>query len=273
MALLVNLLIETPEIKRRTNRFLALIKKEQVTIGKLQNIVADIGDELIAIKAALDLTGEKTAWIRWLQSVDCPRRTASRYMSMGRLRKKMGQRWPIFLSLETACLYLLTMLTDEQLENLEPDTMLYDPETKERKPMKEMQQRELERSLRAFRKKKLVRTLATMAKRLKAMSKEIKEIARRKDEIPDAWETFQINTQRHFKMDGAQSTDDMTKEQFAKVSIAHAKQDAQKWAQIQRQSGKLKGTSKQAMVGAIESQRLAVLKTWPAWAKPVKGKT
>ncbi len=56
-------------------------------------------------------------------------------MSVARLRQKMGQHWPIFLSMETICLSLLAMLTDGQLENLEPDTVLYDPETKERKPM------------------------------------------------------------------------------------------------------------------------------------------
>ena len=78
-----------PEIRRHTQRILALQKRERQTRQKLGQIAAEIGAELIVAKEALDKTPDKTAWLRWLKNhVHYSVKTARNYMSVARFAKK-----------------------------------------------------------------------------------------------------------------------------------------------------------------------------------------
>ena len=57
-----------PAIKRHTERILALQEEERQTRIKLGSVIAAIGAELLAVKAALDQLSNKTAWLRWLKT-------------------------------------------------------------------------------------------------------------------------------------------------------------------------------------------------------------
>ncbi len=79
-----------PEIRRRTERILALQREEQQTRKRLGEIIAAIGAELIAVKAALDRLSSKTAWQRWLKDhVHYSIKTAQNYMSVARFGSSM----------------------------------------------------------------------------------------------------------------------------------------------------------------------------------------
>ena len=86
-----------PEIQRHTQRILALQKEERQTRERLGRIVAEIGAELIAAKAALDKTTDKTAWLRWLKDrVHYSVATAENYMRVARFAKKNRKRLRFF---------------------------------------------------------------------------------------------------------------------------------------------------------------------------------
>ncbi len=56
---------------------------------KLARIAVKMGDEYIAIKADIDRSDDKTAWLRWLKKhVRYSKITAERYMRVSRLVKK-----------------------------------------------------------------------------------------------------------------------------------------------------------------------------------------
>ena len=139
-----------PEIQRRTERILALREEERQTRQKLGGIIAAIGAELIATKEALDRTPDKTAWQRWLREhVHYSIETAQNYMSVARFAEKNGNV-SVFFDLDPSVLYRVAALPDEIAATLTPDTLLTDPRTGRKTPLKEMSARSLDRALDAL---------------------------------------------------------------------------------------------------------------------------
>ena len=102
-----------PEVRRHTDRILALREEERETRGKLGSIIAAIGAELIAVKEALDKTPDKTAWQRWLKEhVHYSAETAQNYMSVARFAEKNGSA-SVFLGLDPTVLYRIAALPDK----------------------------------------------------------------------------------------------------------------------------------------------------------------
>lgn len=100
-------LLADPEIRRRTERILALQREEEQTRKRLGEIIAAIGAELIAVKAALDRLSGKTAWQRWLKDhVHYSLETAQNYMSVARFAEKNGSD-SVFFDLDPTALYRL----------------------------------------------------------------------------------------------------------------------------------------------------------------------
>jgi len=94
-----------PEIRRHTQRILALQKEERQTREQLGRIVAEIGAELIAAKAALDRLANKTAWLRWLKEhVHYSVTTAENYMRVARFARKFASACEFFV-LDPTVLY------------------------------------------------------------------------------------------------------------------------------------------------------------------------
>ena len=98
-----------PEIQRHTERILALREEERQTRQKLGSIIAAIGAELIAVKAALDKLSAKTAWLRWLKNhVHYSAKTAQNYMSVARFAEKT-KALSFFLELDPTVLYRIAV--------------------------------------------------------------------------------------------------------------------------------------------------------------------
>lgn len=115
-------------IATKTDEFFALRKKELAAAKTLAGRMAAVGRKLIEIKDALDRGPDKTAWMEWLKSQaararreDLPAmsdRTARNYMALARFAQDFGNRLPIFLHLEPACLYPLLTLGEDDLAEL-----------------------------------------------------------------------------------------------------------------------------------------------------------
>ncbi len=116
-------LLADPEIRRRTERILALQREEEQTRKRLGEIVAAIGAELIAVKAALDKLSDKEAWLRWLKDhVHYSADTAQRYMQVARFAK--NRNVAVFSERDPSALYRLAALPDAIAATLTPDTLL-----------------------------------------------------------------------------------------------------------------------------------------------------
>ncbi|MBI3554573.1 MAG: hypothetical protein HY077_18930 [Elusimicrobia bacterium] len=140
--------LDTPEIRRHTERLLALKEKERQAQANLAFVIADIGDELIATKKALDKTSDKTAWLRWLSdNVNFARHTASNYMSVARLRGKWASAFPKFARLGPTALYLIASLPDDALAKLAQDPRLPSPKTGALTPLDQLSSRDLQKAL------------------------------------------------------------------------------------------------------------------------------
>ncbi len=144
--------LDTPEVQRRTRRVLALKEKERGAQARLADIVADIGDELAATKAALDRTADKTAWLRWLKDhVQFVVQSADNYMRVSGLRKKLPSAFKKFARLGSTALYLIAALPDALIAKLAADPRLPSPETGELTPLDKMSSRDLTLALEILR--------------------------------------------------------------------------------------------------------------------------
>lgn len=151
--------LDTPEIRRRTQRVLALKDKARGAQKQLSEITADIGDELIAAKAALAKNSDKTAWLRWLKDhVQFERSTAENAMTLARLRKRFPNVWESFAAFPPSDLYLIAVLPDEILQNLTPKTQLPTAPGGPSKAIEDMSARELRRALELLRGRKPSKT-------------------------------------------------------------------------------------------------------------------
>jgi hypothetical protein len=222
-------LLSDPEIRRHTERILALREEERQTRKKLGGIIAAIGAELIAVKAALDKLSGKTAWLRWLKDhVHYSTDTAERYMQVARFAEKFRSAAEFF-SLEPTILYRLVALPDAIAATLTPDTPLTDPKTGRQTPLKDMSTRELDRAL-------------------------------------DALEGKAAPTQPKAPP-GDVTLTGTTREEFAADALRIMGRLSAQMPDIRGRKGSLTGDSKQRVLAAIESLRRIVLK-WPAWATP-----
>jgi hypothetical protein len=222
-----------PEIRRRTERILALQREEQQTRKRLGEIVAAIGAELIAVKAALDRLSSKTAWQRWLKDhVHYSLETAQNYMSVARFAEKNGNV-SVFFDLNPSVLYRLAAVPDASAAKLAPDTLLTDPKTGRQKTLKDMSYRELDRALDALE----GRTAPEKPKRLS----------------------------------GEVTLSGDTREAFAADALRIMGRLSEQMTDIRGLKGSLTGDSKQRVLAAIEGLRRIVLK-WPAWAVPATRK-
>ncbi len=222
-------LLSDPEIRQHTERILALREEERQTREKLGGIIAAIGAELIAVKAALDKLSGKTAWLRWLKGhVHYSVKTAERYMLVARFSKKFDSAVEFF-DLDPTVLYRIAALPDAIAATLTPDTPLTDPKTGRQTPLKDMSTRELDRAL-------------------------------------DALEGKAAPTQPKAPP-GDVTLTGTTREEFAADSLRIMGRLSEQMTDIRGRKGALTGDSKQRVLAAIESLRRIVLK-WPAWATP-----
>ena len=218
-----------PEIQRHTERIRALREEERQTREELGRIVAEIGNELIAAKEALDKLSDKTAWLRWLKDrVHYSVATAENYMRVARFAKKIVNAYEFF-DLDPTVLYRLAALPDEVVATLTPDTPLTDPRTGRQVPLKDMSARSLDRALDALEGK----------------------MPPEKPKPPS----------RDMTLTGK------TREEFAADALRIMGRLSGQMTEIRGRKGSLTGDSKQRVLAAIESLRRIVLK-WPAWAIP-----
>jgi hypothetical protein len=144
--------LDTPAIRLHTRRLLALKEKERTAQARLADVVADIGDELVATKAALDRTSDKTAWLRWLRDhVQFVAKSAQNYMRVSRLRKINESAFAKFARLCPTALYLIAALPDALIAKLAADPRLPSPETGELTPLDKMSSRDLTLALEILR--------------------------------------------------------------------------------------------------------------------------
>jgi hypothetical protein len=144
--------LDTPEIQRHTRRVLALKEKERGAQARLADVVADIGDELAATKAALDRSADKTAWLRWLRDhVQFVAQSAENYMRVSGLRGKFKSAFEKFARLGPTALYLIAALPDALIQKLAADPRLPSPETGALTPLDQMSSRDLMRALEILR--------------------------------------------------------------------------------------------------------------------------
>jgi Protein of unknown function (DUF3102) len=229
-------LLADPEIRRRTERILALQREEEQTRKRLGEIIAAIGAELIAVKAALDRLSGKTAWLRWLkQHVHYSADTAQNYMRVARFAEK-NRNVSVFFDSDPSVLYRLAALPDASAAKLAPDTLLTDPKTGRQKTLKDMSYRELDRALDALEGR-------SASEKPKRSSGEVGEVT----------------------LSGA------TREEFAADALRIMGRLSEQMTDIKGRKGSLTGDSKQRVLAAIESLRRIVLK-WPAWAVPATRK-
>lgn len=222
-----------PEIQRHTQRILALQQEERQAREQLGRIVAEIGAELIAVKAALDTTPDKTAWQRWLKEhVHYSVKTAQNYMSVARFAKK-NENVSVFLGQDPSVLYRLAALPDEIAGTLTPDTVLTDPRTGRQTALSRMSARSLDRALDALEGKPAPQKPKPAAVGILLAGETREAVA--------------ANAQRVMGLLSGQL------------------------AEIRKKKGSLTGDSKQRVLEAIEHLRGIVLK-WPAWATPATRK-
>jgi hypothetical protein len=222
-----------PEIKRHTERILALREEERQTRAKLGAIIAAIGAELIAVKEALDKLSGKTAWLRWLKDhVHYSTDTAENYMRVAQFAKKF-RNVSEFFDLDPSVLYRVAALPDEIAATLTPDTLLTDPRTGRQVPLEEMSARSLDRALDALEGRA----------------------------APEKQKQPSVDVALTGK----------TREEFAADALRIMGQLSGQMADIRGRKGSLAGDSKQRVLDAIEDLRRIVLK-WPAWAKPASRK-
>ena len=222
-------LLADPEIRRHTERILALQEEERQTREKLGGLIAAIGAELVAVKEALDKTTDKTAWLRWLKAhVHYSTDTAQNYMRVARFAEK-NRSASVFFGLDPTVLYRLAALPDAIAATLTPDTLLTDPRTGQQTPLREMSTRLLDRALDAIEGK--------------------------------AAEDKPKQTSVDVALTG------VTREEFAADAQRIMGRLSDQLAEIRKRKGTLTGDSKQRVLAAIESLRRIVLK-WPAWATP-----
>jgi hypothetical protein len=224
-----------PEIQRHTERILALREEERQTREKLGRIRAQIGAELIAVKAALDKTPDKTAWLRWLKDhVHYSADTAQRYMRVARFSEK-NRNVAVFFERDPSVLYRIAALPDELVAPLTPDTLLTDPRTGRQTPLKDMSARALDRALDAIEGK----SPSPLAKQT-AAPVDVTLIGE-------------------------------TREAYAADALRIMGRLSDQMPEIRGRKGSLTGDSKQRVLDAIERLRRTVLK-WPAWATPAADK-
>ena len=218
-----------PEIQRHTERILALREEERQTREELGRIVAEIGNELIAAKEALDKLSDKTAWLRWLKDrVHYSVATAENYMRVARFAKKIVSAYDFF-DLDPTVLYRLAALPDEITATLTPDTPLTDPRTGRQTALSQMSARSLDRALDALEGK-------TPPEKPKPPS-------------------------------GDATLTGKTREEFAADALRLMGRLSDQMTDIRGRKGSLTGDSKQRVLAAIESLRRIVLKL-PVWATP-----
>ncbi len=270
--------LNNPQIVQHTNNILAFkreeAKEKKRALKNLTRIAVKIGNELITTKEDLDNSGDKTAWQRWLKKhVRFSKITAERYMRVSRLVKK-SITGDAFFDVKLSCLYHVVAMPDEILEKLTPDTSLFDPKTKEQKPLKEMSKNALKRALNYLEHgENQGRTPESMQKRLPAIADELEDISKLHGEIPADWDKFwsrvgplsPIYTQTP-KGAGTIEIKAKSKEEFALRATEILDYLAKKFAEIHRLDGKLKGTTKGKALNKYEGVRLVIL-DWPAWAK------
>lgn len=227
----------SPSIERRTKRILALQEKGKVKMREMANIIADIGDELIAVKEELDRGRDKTAWLRWLgDHVHYTPRTAQNYIKMADFRTKNTKTFSHFSGMNPSCLYRVSCLPAKCRKDLTPETKLTDPKTGEAKPLKKMSARQLDRALNKLQGKKPV-----------------EEPSPPSGKLPD------IET-------GRSVPSGSDRESFA-VSVRSAiLKLVEEAGRMRSLGGKLQGESKRSAISATETLREALLR-WPAWAK------
>ena len=226
-------MLADPEIRRHTERILALREEERQTRGKLGGIIAAIGAELIAVKEALDRRFDKTAWLRWLKDhVHYSADTAQRYMQVARFAEK-NRSAAVFFEMDPTVLYRIAALPDEIAATLTPDTLLTDPRTGRQVPLKDMSARSLDRALDALEGK-------TPPEKPKPPSGDV-------------------------------TLTGETREAFAADALRVMGRLSDQMTDIRGRKGSLTGDSKQRVLAAIESLRRIVLK-WPAWATPATKK-
>ena len=211
-----------PEIRRHTERILALREEERQTREKLGSIIVAIGHELIAVKEALDRLADKTAWLRWLKdhahySAD----TAQRYMRVARFSQK-NRNVAVFFDLDPSVLYRIAALPDELAATLTPATLLTDPRTGRQVPLQEMSARSLDRALDALEGK-------TPPEKPKPPAGEVTLTGK-------------------------------TREEFAGHALRIMGRLSDQMTAIRGRKGSLTGDSKQRVLAAIESLRRIVLK-------------
>lgn len=227
----------SPSIARRTKRILALQEKGKAKLREMANIIADIGDELIAVKEELDRGPDKTAWMKWLKEhVHYTYRTAVNYINVAKMRKENVKTFSHFLAMDSSCLYRVACMTKDCRCSLTPETKLTDPRTGEKKPMKEMSARQLDRALDKLQGKKIV-----------------------EEPSPSSGKSPDIETGR-----SVPSGDD--RESFAASVRAAILKLAEEAGRMRSLGGKLQGESKRSAISAMETLREALLR-WPAWAK------
>jgi hypothetical protein len=144
--------LDTPAIRRHTERLLGLKERERSAQARLADVVADIGDELVATKAALDRTADKTAWLRWLRDhAQFAAQSAENYMRVSRLREKIKSAFEKFARLGPTALYLIAALPGALVAKLAADPRLPSPETGEFVPLDRMSSRDLTLALEVLR--------------------------------------------------------------------------------------------------------------------------
>jgi hypothetical protein len=140
--------LDTPAIRAHTERIKALQEKEREAQQRLAYVVADIGDELIATKAALDRGSDKTAWLRWLSGhINVAARSAQNYMKIARLRGKYASAFSFFSRLGPTALYLIADLPDDVLAKLAKDPRLPSPKTGALTRLDQLSSRDLQKAL------------------------------------------------------------------------------------------------------------------------------
>ena len=191
--------------------------------------MAEIGNELIAAKEALDKTTDKTAWLRWLKDrVHYSVATAENYMRVAQFAKKIVNVYDFF-DLDPSVLYRLAALPDEKAATLTPDTLLTDPRTGRQTALSQMSARSLDRALDALEGKP----------------------------APKKPETASVDVM----LSGE------TREDVAAEAQRIMGRLSEQLAEIRKRKGTLTGDSKERVLEAIERLRGIVLK-WPAWATP-----
>lgn len=115
---------------------------------QLGDVAAQIGKELLQVREYLQANDDAGAWGRWLkQHVHYTRKTAEKYIRIWDLKKRLGRQFSKFVSIGVECLSRLSVMPDDWLSTLTPNTTLTDPKTNETKPIIDMSSRELDRAL------------------------------------------------------------------------------------------------------------------------------